>query len=286
MRALIDDRGRNIKRAGPSIPVEILGLSGAPLAGDEFFVVENEKRAREVAAYREEQERQKKIAVTGRGSIEQILAGIKAGKATELPIVIKADVQGSAEAIADSLTAFGTEEVKPRILLSAVGGITESDVTLANASDAVVFGFNVRANSQARQLAAREGVDLIYFRVIYELLDRVRDMLSGLLKPTTEEQVLGAAQVLETFDISGAGRIAGCRVMDGYIRTNARVRLLRGGRTMFDGAIRSLRHHKDQVREVRQGSECGIQLDDHHDIEIGDEIEAYELKEVARTLDV
>ncbi len=286
VRALIDDRGRNIKSAGPSIPVEILGLSGAPLAGDEFFVVENEKRAREIAAYREDQERQKKIAFTGRGSIEQILAGIKSGKATELPIVIKADVQGSAEAIADSLTAFGTEEVKPRILLSAVGGITESDVTLATASDAVVFGFNVRANSQARQLAAREGVELIYFRVIYELLDRVRDMLSGLLKPTTEEQVLGAAQVLETFDISGAGRIAGCRVMDGYIRTSARVRLLRGGRTVFDGAIRSLRHHKDQVREVRQGSECGIQLGDHQDIEIGDEIEAYELKEVARSLDV
>ena len=285
VRALIDDRGSNAKSAGPGLPVEILGLSGAPLAGDEFFVVENERRAREVAAYRAAQERQKKITATGRGSFDQILAGIKAGKATELPVVVKTDVQGSAEAIADSLLAFGTDEVKPRILLSAVGGITESDVTLASASDAVILGFNVRANSLARRLAAREGVEILYFRVIYELLDQVKDMLAGLLKPATEEQVLGAAQVLETFDISGAGTIAGCRVMDGYIRASARVRLLRGGRTMFDGSIRSLRHHKDQVREVRQGSECGIQLADHQDIEIGDEIEAYELKQVARTLD-
>ncbi len=259
VRALMDDRGQATRSAGPAIPVEVLGLSGAPLAGDEFYVVENEKRAREIAAYRVEQERQKKIASTGHRALDQLLDDIRAGKASELPVVIKADVQGSAEAIADSITALGTEEVKPRILLSAVGGITESDVTLARASGAVIFGFNVRANSQARQFAAREGVDLVYYRVIYELLDRVRDMLSGLLKPTTEENVLGAAQVLETFDISGAGRIAGCRVMDGIIRAGARVRLLRDGRTMFDGAIRSLRHHKDQVREIRQGSECGIQ---------------------------
>ena len=285
VRALIDDRGNNVKDAGPALPVEILGLSGAPLAGDEFFVVENERRAREVAAYRKAQERQKKITATGRGSFDQILAGIQAGKTSELPIVVKTDVQGSAEAIADSLLAFGTEEVKPRILLSAVGGITESDVTLASASGAVIVGFNVRANSLARRLAAREGVQIRYFRVIYELLDQVKDMLEGLLTPATQEAVLGAAQVLETFSISGAGTIAGCRVMDGYIRSSARVRLLRGGRTMFDGSIQSLRHHKDQVREVRQGSECGIQLADHQDIEIGDEIEAYELKQVARTLD-
>ena len=274
IRAMVDDRGRTTRSAGPTVPVEVLGLSGAPVAGDEFFVVENEKRAREIAAYREEQERQRKITLTGRSSVEQLFANIAAGEVRELPLVIKTDVNGSAEAIAHSLESYATEEVKPRVLLAAAGGVTESDVTLAKASGAMIFGFNTRANSQARQLAGREGVELRYYRVIYELLDDVRDMLSGLLAPDTTERVLGAAQVLETFDISRVGRIAGCRVLDGAIRHDARVRLLRQGRTLFDGGIRTLRHHKDQVREIRQGSECGIQLEDYQDIEVGDEIEA------------
>ncbi|MBN33692.1 MAG: translation initiation factor IF-2 [Rhodospirillaceae bacterium] len=285
IRALIDDRGKNVKEAGPSIPVEVLGLSGAPTAGDEFFVVDNEKRAREIAAYRDEQERQQKITSVGSSTVEQLFANIAAGETKELPLVIKTDVHGSAEAITHSLEDLGTDEVKPRVLLSAVGGISESDVTLAKASNAIIFGFNIRANSQARQLAEKEGVEIRYYRIIYELLDEAKTMLSGMLAPATEEKVLGAAQVLDTFEISKVGRIAGCRIMDGLVRRTAKVRLLRDGHILFDGHIKSLKHHKDEVREIKQGSECGIQLDGHHDIEIGDEIEAYELNEIARSLD-
>ena len=285
IRALVDDRGNPVKQAGPSIPVEVLGLSGAPTAGDEFFVVDNEKRAREIASYREEQERQDKLTSTGRSSVEQLFANIAAGEVKELPLVIKTDVQGSAEAIMHSLDRLGTDEVKARILLSSAGGISESDVTLAKASGAIIFGFNIRANSQARQLAEREGVEIRYYRIIYELLDEAKAMLSGMLAPSTQEKVLGAAQVLDTFEISKVGRIAGCRVMDGLVRRSAKVRLLRDGQILFDGNIKVLRHHKDEVREIKQGAECGILLDGHHDIEVGDEIEAYEVSEVARTLD-
>jgi len=193
-------------------------------------------------------------------------------------------VQGSAEAITASLEQFGTDEVAAKVLLSAVGGITESDVTLAKASNAIILGFGVRANSQARQLAEREGVELRYYNIIYELLDDVKGMLSGLLAPRSEEKVLGAAQVLETFDITKVGRIAGCRVLDGIVRRSARVRVLRDGVPLFDGAIKNLKHHKDEVREIKAGQECGILLDGFHDVEVGDEIEAYELQEVARTL--
>ncbi len=283
IRALVDDRGAHVKAAGPAAAVEVLGLSGTPAAGDEFVAVENERRAREIAAYREEQERQRKIATVGRSSVEQLLASIAAGQARELALVVKADVDGSAEAIAQSLEQLGGEEVRPRVLLAAVGGINESDVTLAKASNAIVFGFNVRANSQARRLAEKEGVELRYHRIIYELLDEAETMLSGLLAPVSEEKVLGAAQVLETFDISKLGRIAGCRIMDGVVRRNAKVRLLRAGHILFDGAIASLRHHKDEVREIKQGSECGIRLEGHQDIEVGDEIEAYERIAVARS---
>ena len=285
IRALVDDHGNNVKEVGPSFPVEVLGLSGTPDAGDEFQVVENERRAREVSSYREDQERDEKITALGRASLEQMFANIAAGEVRELPLVIKTDVQGSAEAITASLDQFATEEVAAKVLLSAVGGITESDVTLAKASSAIIMGFGVRANSQARTLAEREGVELRYYNIIYELLDDVKGMLSGLLSPRSEEKVLGAAQVLETFDITKVGRIAGCRVLDGIVRRNARVRVLRDGVPQFDGAIKNLKHHKDEVREIKAGQECGILLDGFHDVEVGDEIEAYELKEVARTLD-
>ena len=285
IRALVDDHGNNVKDAGPSFPVEVLGLSGTPDAGDEFQVVENERRAREVSSYREDQERDEKITALGRASLEQMFANIAAGEVRELPLVIKTDVQGSAEAISASLNQFATEEVAANVLLSAVGGITESDVTLAKASNAIIMGFGVRANSQARTLAEREGVELRYYNIIYELLDDVKGMLSGLLSPRSEEKVLGAAQVLETFDITKVGRIAGCRVLDGIVRRNARVRVLRDGVPLFDGAIKNLKHHKDEVREIKAGQECGILLDGFHDVEVGDEIEAYELQEVARTLD-
>jgi len=284
IRAMVNDHGQPITEAGPAVPVEVLGLSGAPQAGDEFSVVENEKRAREISAYREETERHEKITSVGRASVEQLFANIAAGSAKELPVVIKADVHGSVEAIAHSLESMGTDEVKPRILHSAVGGITESDVTLAKASGAIILGFGVRPNSQARQMADKEGIEVRYYKIIYELLDEVKAMLSGMLTPTTEERVLGAAQVLETFDITKIGTIAGCRVMDGIVRRSGKVRLLRDGRVLFDGGIKSLRHHKDEVREIKQGSECGIQLDGWQDIKVGDEIEFYELTQVARTL--
>ena len=284
IRAMQDDRGKALKEAGPSVPVEVLGLSGAPVSGDEFSVVENEKRAREISAYREETERNEKITSVGRASVEQLFANIAAGAVAELPVVIKADVHGSVEAIAHSLEDMGTDEVKPRVLHSAVGGITESDVVLAKASGAIILGFGVRPNSQARQMADKEGVEVRYYKIIYELLDDVRAILSGMLSPTTEEKVLGAAQVLETFDITKIGTIAGCRVMDGIVRRSGKVRLLRDGHVIFDGGIKSLRHHKDEVREIKQGSECGIQLDGWQDIKVGDEIEFYEQVQVARTL--
>jgi translation initiation factor IF-2 len=225
IRALIDDRNTNLEEAGPSFPVEVLGLSGTPDAGDEFQVVENEKRAREVSAYREDQVRDEKMTASGRGSLEQMFASIASGEVKELPLVIKTDVQGSAEAITASLEQFATDEVAARVLLSAVGGITESDVTLAKASNAIIMGFGVRANSQARTLAEREGVELRYYKIIYELLDDVKGMLSGMLAPRSEEKVLGAAQVLETFEITKVGRIAGCRVLDGIVRRSARIRV-------------------------------------------------------------
>jgi len=284
IRAMQDDRGKTIKEAGPSVPVEVLGLSGAPLSGNEFSVVENEKRAREICDYREETERNDKINSVGRASVEQLFANIAAGAIAELPVVIKADVHGSVEAIAHALEEMGTDEVKPRVLHSAVGGITESDVVLAKASGAIILGFGVRPNSQARQMADKEGVEVRYYKIIYELLDEVRAILSGMLSPITEEKVLGAAQVLETFDITKVGTIAGCRVMDGIVRRSGKVRLLRDGHVLFDGGIKSLRHHKDEVREIKQGSECGIQLDGWQDIKVGDEIEFYEQIQVARTL--
>ena len=282
IRAMTDDRGKALATAGPSTPVEVLGLSGVPIAGDEFGVVDSEKRGREITDYRQRQERGEKFVAAGRASMEQLFANIAAGEATELPVVVKADVQGSAEAIAQALDGTENEGVKPRVLHAAVGAITESDITLAKASEAVVLGFGVRANSQARQLAEREGVKVLYYKVIYELLDDVGDMLRGLLAPATEEKVLGAAQVLQTFDISKVGLVAGCRVVDGIMRRNAMVRLLRDGRVRFEGAMKTLRHHKDEIREIKQGSECGIQLDGWHDIEVGDEIECYLIAEVER----
>ncbi len=284
VKALLNEHGDKVKSAGPAVPVEILGLSGAPIAGDEFFVVENEKRAREIAAYREEQVRLRRIKTTGRTSIDMMFLNSTNDNDKELPVVVKADVQGSVEAISYSLESMSTEEVRPRIILASVGGITENDVNLAKASGAVIFGFNVRANGQARKLAEKEGVELIYSTIIYNLVDQARAKLTGLLEPTSQERILGMAQVLDTFDISRIGIIAGCRVQEGIIRQTSRVRLLRNGEIRFDGAIKTLRHHKDQVREIKQGVECGIQLDNFYDIAIGDEIEAYEISQVARTL--
>ena len=284
VRALIDDHGRKVKEAGPACPVEVLGLQGAPTAGDEFNVVENENRARQVAEFRQRRVRDAANAAGVRGSVEQMLASIAAGEAKELPVVIKADVQGSVEAIVGALEKFGTEEVKARILHAAVGGINESDVTLARASNALIIGFNVRAHPQARDMARRDNIDIRYYSIIYDLTNDVKQMLSGMLAPSRKETTLGQAELREVFNITKVGRIAGCLVTEGVVRRGARVRLLRDNVVIHDGALKTLKHFKDEVREVRAGSECGMALENYQDIQAGDVLECYEVEEVARTL--
>jgi translation initiation factor IF-2 len=284
VRALIDDHGRKIKQAGPATPVEVLGLQGAPTAGDEFTVVENDTRARQVAEFRQRRVRDAANAVGVRGSVEQMLASIAAGEAKELPLVIKADVQGSVEAIVGALEKIGNEEVKVRILHAAVGGINESDVTLARASNALIFGFNVRAHPQARDLARRDGVEIRYYSIIYDLTNDVTQALTGMLSPTTKETIIGNAELREVFNITKVGKIAGCLVTDGVVRRGSRVRLLRDNVVIHEGALKTLKHFKEEVREVRAGSECGMALENYQDIQVGDVLECYEVEEVARTL--
>jgi translation initiation factor IF-2 len=284
VRALVGDRGQAVEAAGPSVPVEILGLDGVPEAGDPLVVVDSERRAREITEYRQRKRREQTAAATGRGSVEEMFSQLAGQNANELPVVVKSDVHGSMEAIVAGLEKLGTEEVSVRVLHSGVGAITESDVTLALASKAMIIGFNVRANVQARELARREGVEIRYHSIIYELLDEVKAGLSGLLAPSARENVLGHAEVREVFTISKIGRIAGCRVVDGLIRRGARARLLRDDIVIHDGALGSLKRFKDDVREVREGFECGIGIEGWNDLREGDVIEAYEVEQVARTL--
>jgi translation initiation factor IF-2 len=284
IRAIADDRGRELDEAGPAVPAEVLGLAGVPAAGDEFAVVENERRAREIVSYRQKRERDARASAGARGTMEQMFARIQEGGAKELPIVVKADVHGSVEAIEASLTKLATDEVKVRVLHGAVGGINESDVTLARASGGMIIGFNVRPNAQARDMAERDGVEIRTYSIIYELIQDLEAMLGGMLAPKRQEKVLGSAQVLQVFTISKVGRIAGCRVTSGVARRNARARLVRDDVVVFDGAIRTLKHVKDDVREVKDGMECGIALENFQDVHEGDRIEFYEVEEVTRTL--
>ncbi|MFQ5958452.1 MAG: translation initiation factor IF-2 [Alphaproteobacteria bacterium] len=284
VRALLDDRGRDVEEADPAVPVEVLGLSGAPTAGDEFVTVESERRAREVTEYRKQQVRDVRAAAGARGSLEQMFSDIAAGQAREVPVVIKADVQGSVEAIAASLEKLATDEVAVRVLHAGVGGINESDVTLAQAANGIIIGFNVRANAQTREHARNAGVEIRYYSVIYNVIDDIKAVLSGLLAPTLRERIIGNAQVLEVFDISKVGKIAGCRVTDGVIKRGAKVRLLRDDTVIYDGKLATLKRFKDDAREVKEGLECGMAFDNYHDIREGDVIEAVEVEEVARTL--
>ncbi|HEX3209917.1 MAG TPA: translation initiation factor IF-2 [Geminicoccaceae bacterium] len=284
VRALVNDRGQNIDDAGPSVPVEILGLDGVPEAGDPLVVVENERRAREITEYRQRKRRAQTSATTPRSTVEEMFSQLASGEAKELPVVIKSDVHGSMEAIVAGLQKLSTDEVSVRVLHAGVGAITESDITLALASKAWVLGFNVRANAQARELAKRDGVDIRYHSIIYELLDEAKAALSGMLTPTARETTLGHAEIREVFTISKVGKIAGCRVLDGVIRRGARVRLLRDDIVIHDGALGSLKRFKDDVREVREGFECGIGIEGYNDLREGDVIEAYEIEQVARTL--
>ncbi len=283
VRALVDDHGENIKEAGPSTPVEILGLDGVPEAGDLLVVVESERRAREITEYRQRKKHSAGI-VAPAGSVEDMFSQMAEQKIGELPVVVKSDVHGSLEAIVAGLQKMNTDEVQVRVLHSGVGAITESDVTLAMASKALILGFNVRANAQARELAKREGIEIQYHSIIYELLDEAKARLSGMLAPESKEKTTGHAEIREVFSITKIGKIAGCMVTDGIIRRGARLRLLRDDVVIHDGALGSLRRFKDDAREVREGFECGIGVESYNDIREGDIIEAYEVEEVERTL--
>jgi translation initiation factor IF-2 len=284
VRALIDDRGTNIKEAGPSMPVEVLGLNGTPLAGDDFVVAENDSRARDIADYRQRRRREQQATAGARGTLEQMFSQIAAGAAKEFAVVVKSDVQGSLEAITGSLEKISTNEVTTRVLHAAVGGINESDVILAKASSAVIIGFNVRANPQARDLARRDGVEIRYYSIIYDVIDDMKAALSGLLSPTKRERLLGNAAIREVFNITKVGKVAGCMVTDGIVRRGARVRLLRDNVVIHEGALKTLKRFKDEVREVRESFECGMAFENYENIQVGDVIECFEVEEVARAL--
>ncbi|HOP19834.1 MAG TPA: translation initiation factor IF-2, partial [Amphiplicatus sp.] len=275
VRALMDDRGQQVASAGPASPVEILGLDGVPEPGDQFAVVESEARAREIAAFRQRKKREKASAKSAGTSLEQMMAQLKDADIKELPIVLKGDVQGSIEAIIGSLDKLSTDEVRVRVLHSGVGGISESDVILAGASGAPVIGFNVRANKQAREEAERQGVEIRYYSVIYNLIDDMRGALTGMLEPELRETFLGNAEILEVFNITKVGKVAGCRVTEGIVRRGAKVRLIRDNTVIHEGELSQLKRFKDDVNEVQTGQECGMSFANYDDLKAGDVIECF-----------
>ncbi|MDF1634351.1 translation initiation factor IF-2 [Mycoplana sp. MJR14] len=286
VRALVNDRGEHVKSAGPSTPVEVLGLSGTPAAGDKFAVVENESRAREISEYRQRLAREKQVARQSgsRGSLEQMMTQLHTSGMKEFPLVIKGDVQGSIEAIAGALEKLGTDEVRARIVHSGAGGITESDISLAEASNAAIIGFNVRANAQARSLAERQGIEIRYYNIIYDLVDDVKSAMSGLLSPERRETFLGNAEILEVFNITKVGKVAGCRVTEGKVERGVGVRLVRDNVVIHEGKLKTLKRFKDEVSEVQSGQECGMAFENYEDIRAGDTIECFRVEHVTRTL--
>ena len=285
VRALLDDQGRLRQEAGPSMPVEVLGFSGSPEAGDRVAVVETEARAREITEYRERQRREKAAARgLARGSLADMMSQLKTAGRKEFPLVVKGDVQGSVEAIVASLEKLNTEEVAARVIHAGVGGITETDVTLAEASSAVVLGFNVRAHKEARSLAEQVGIEIRYYNIIYNLVDDVKAAMSGLLAPTLREEMLGNAQILEVFNISKVGKVAGCRVTDGTVQRGANVRLIRDNVVVHEGKLSTLKRFKDEVKDVVAGQECGMAFENYQDMRIGDVIECYIVHEIKRSL--
>jgi len=283
VRALIDDKGEQVKDAGPSTPVEVLGFTGVPSAGDRFSVVESEARAREVTDYRQRQIREKS-ATGGATSLEQMMNQLKVAGISKFPLIIKGDVQGSVEAIVSSLNKLSTDEVSAQILLSAVGAITESDVTLAEASNAIIIGFNVRANKQANDLATRGGIEIRYYNIIYDLVDDVKNAMSGLLKPERRETFIGYASIKEVFQITKVGKVAGCQVTEGIVERGAGVRLLRDNVVIHEGKLKTLKRFKDEVKEVPAGQECGMAFENYEDIRAGDVIECFRVEQVTRSL--
>jgi translation initiation factor IF-2 len=286
VRALLDDKGRPVADAGPSFPVEVLGFGGAPEAGDRVAVVESEARAREITDYRERLKRDK-ASVRGagaRGSLADMMSQLKTAGRKEFPLVVKGDVQGSVEAIIATLEKLNTDEVAARVVHSGVGGITESDITLAEASGAVVIGFNVRAHKEAREASERSGTEIRYYNIIYNLVDDVKDAMSGLLAPTMRETMMGNAEILEVFNISKIGKVAGCRVTDGKVERGLGVRLIRDNVVVHEGKLSTLKRFKDEVREVQAGQECGMAFERYEDMRVGDIIECYRVEEIKRSL--
>ena len=284
VRAMIDDTGEQIVEAGPSTPVEVLGLNGTPAAGDDFSVVPDERKARELAEFRQDRSTEQRQALQQAAKIENMFANLKDGEKRVLKLVVKADVRGSLEAILQSMADIGNDEVSVNVLGSGVGGITESDATMALTYGAAVFGFNVRADGSAKKLIEREGMDLRYYSVIYELLDDVKQVLSGMLSPEIREEIVGTAQVREVFRSPKFGLIAGCMVIDGTVYRNKKIRVLRDNVVIYEGELESLRRFKDDAAEVRNGLECGIGVRNYNDVREGDQIEVFETKEVAREL--
>jgi translation initiation factor IF-2 len=286
VRAVISDQGETIDEAGPSVPVEVLGFNGPPEAGDRLAVVENEARARQVTSYRAHQKRENAAAsISGmRGSLEQMMSQLKTSGRKDFPLIVKADVQGSLEAILGSLEKLGTEEVAARILHAGVGGISESDVTLAEGFNAAIIGFNVRAHKEAAAAAKRNGIEIRYYNIIYDLVDDVKKAMSGLLAPTLRETMLGNALILEVFNISKVGKVAGCRVTDGTVERGANVRLIRDNVVVHEGKLSTLKRFKDEVKEVQSGQECGMAFENYGDMRVGDVIECYRVETIQRSL--
>ncbi|MEQ8233306.1 MAG: translation initiation factor IF-2, partial [Gammaproteobacteria bacterium] len=284
VRAMLNARGEQVNEAGPSEPVEVLGLSGVPNAGDEATVVDDERKAREVAAFRVEREREGKLARQQAAKLENMFAQMKEGEQASVRLLLKTDVQGSCEALADALTRLGNEEVRVDLVSTGVGGINESDVNLAHASQATMIGFNVRADAAARRLVEEEGVELRYYSVIYDVIDDVKAAINGLLSPEIKETIVGIAQVRDVFRSSQFGAIAGCIVSEGTVKRSNPIRVLRDNVVIYEGELESLRRFKDDVNEVRAGTECGIGVKNYNDVKPGDQIEVYERTVVARTI--
>jgi translation initiation factor IF-2 len=285
VRALVNDKGDRVKEAGPSQPVEVLGLNGTPEAGDVLNVVPSEAEAREISSYRAQVAKDKKAAAGAAATLDQLLAKAKTdADVAELPVVVKADVQGSTEAIVQAMEKLGNDEVRIRVLHSGVGAITESDVTLAEASGAPILGFNVRANAPARNSANQKGIEIRYYSIIYDLVDDMKAAAEGLLSPEVKENFIGYAEIKEVFKVSNVGKVAGCLVTEGIARRSAGVRLLRDNVVIHEGTLKTLKRFKDEVKEVQSGQECGMAFENYDDIRPADVIEIYEREEVARTL--
>jgi len=285
VRAMFDETGHPVKSAGPSIPVEVLGLSGTPEAGDDVRVVSDERRAREVASLRHEKQRDSRLAAQKAAKLEEMFTQMKEGEVQNLNIIVKADVQGSVEALRESLTKISTDEVKVRVVAAGVGGISESDANLAVTSNAIIIGFNVRADAGARRVVEEQGIDMRYYSIIYELIDDVKKAIAGMLSPEIREEIIGLAEVREVFRSSKIGAIAGCMVLEGVVKRNNPIRVLRDNVVIYEGALESLRRFKDDLNEVKSGMECGIGVKNYNDVQVGDHIEVFERTEVARVVE-